>query len=871
MTAGQSCVTAAPGPYLSPDRLNDARAVVLKGVFDRTGSGPELQADFQVWDVADGENRQQWLRRVGDQSNEVYVQLEDDSRQLDGVTYGWRVRVLDGEEAGPWSVTCYFTVDRSGGPAPVVTSAEYPAGSWDNASGAIGVPGRFKLAAAADDTVSYEYRFYSSEVGGDDAYSMVDADRLGGTATIGWTPRAASYHSLTVYAVDRAGNRSQASAHEFVVRETRPWIFSAAYPDYGANLNYNVGVAGEFELGSTVPDTASFSWRIDDGPSGTVPANADGKATVMIAPTRAGRQTLHVHSVTRDGTVHATRSYEFLVDNGPRITGDTDRGVVIGSSLSFHLAPRTPDVEAYVYWPEHSGLEPRPAEKVTIPARPDGTADLTWTATETSVVALRFQSRSANGTLSEPRRTSVSVDGAAPTVTRTGGAELGTSATLTARTRMANVAEYVATLNGDPTTRKVVKPATDGTATFQFTPTKGGYTYVSVVARNAAGVQTDAGGTSWTVNDAPHVTSTDFPTSGSGRLAPGTFTFTPRLPGTTGYEYSINYGPYLAINATAAGSATLNWTPTEAGPQRLAVRSVTGAGTRSSITVYAFTVEATTVTTVTAVTPATVQAGGVRTITISGTGLHLRDAVQLTPATGPALTATVKTVSADGTAMTAEVNLTSAATGPASLTLRPYGANGALVRAAAVTIAPPPPLRSVRKPTISGTVAVGSTVKANPGEWTPAATAYTYQWLANGTAIKGANAASYKIPASLLGKRLTVTVTASRSGHTATKATSAATTTVAKGKAPKATKKPKIVGTAKVGRTVKADVGTWSPKADSYRYEWRLNGKLIKGATGRTLKLKSSMRNKKITVTVIAKKAGYADGRSTSTAVTVRR
>ena len=33
----------------------------------------------------------------------------------------------------------------------------------------------------------------------------------------------------------------------------------------------------------------------------------------------------------------------------------------------------------------------------------------------------------------------------------------------------------------------------------------------------------------------------------------------------------------------------------------------------------------------------------------------------------------------------------------------------------------------------------------------------------------------------------------------------------------------------------------------------------------------TSMRNKRITVTVIAKKAGYADGRRTSAAVTVRR
>ncbi len=60
---------------------------------------------------------------------------------------------------------------------------------------------------------------------------------------------------------------------------------------------------------------------------------------------------------------------------------------------------------------------------------------------------------------------------------------------------------------------------------------------------------------------------------------------------------------------------------------------------------------------------------------------------------------------------------------------------------------------------------MGSTVKAAPGTWTPAATSYEYQWLANGTAIRGATGASLPIFASMLGKRLTVRVTAKRAGY----------------------------------------------------------------------------------------------------------
>ncbi|MEV4660651.1 hypothetical protein AB0J85_01760 [Micromonospora echinofusca] len=595
-TAGQPCATAAPGPYLSPVLLNAAQAVVLRGTFDRTGVGPQLEADFQVWDVADPEHPQQWLRTIGEQSNEVYVQLEDEAKQLDGVTYAWRVRVLDGAAASAWSDTCHFTVDRSGGPAPTVTSAEYPAGSWDDASGAIGVPGVFALAPVSADTVSYRYRFYSGELPEETVEGTVDAEGLGGPATVGWSPRAAGHHSLTVRAIDRAGNASEPAYHEFYVKETRPSVFSAAYQDLAPNLDYNVGVPGAFEFtAARHVGTASFAWRIDEGgPSGTVPADAIGKATVMIAPTRGGWQTLYVHSVAHDGTAHADRAYRFIVDNGPTLTGDTRGDVVIGSSLAFRLAPRMPNVEAYVYWAEYSSLEQRPIEKITVPARPDGTADLTWTATETGVAGLRIQSRSADGTLSHPRWQPISVDGAAPTVTRTGGTDLGTPANFTARSRMADVVDYVATLHYDEASSQVVKPAADGTATFSFTPTRSGYKAVTVIARNAAGVQTESDGVTWTVTDGPRVASTDFPATGSGHLAPGTFSFTPRMPGSTSYQWWVSNGSAAGSGTVAAeadGSAAVTWTPPAADRYVLSVRSFTADRTASMVTTYSFTVE----------------------------------------------------------------------------------------------------------------------------------------------------------------------------------------------------------------------------------------------------------------------------------------
>jgi hypothetical protein len=180
-------------------------------------------------------------------------------------------------------------------------------------------------------------------------------------------------------------------------------------------------------------------------------------------------------------------------------------------------------------------------------------------------------------------------------------------------------------------------------------------------------------------------------------------------------------------------------------------------------------------------------------------------------------------------------------------------------------------LRATKAPAITGKVVVAAKVTASPGEWTPAATSYAYQWAAGGAAIKGATGRSYVISAAVLGKRLTVTVTATRAGATPGTATSAPSAAVGKGAAATAKKKPTIRGTAKVGRTVTATTGTWSPKPDAYRYEWRINGAVVQGTVGASLKLTASMRNKKLTVTVIAVKKGHADGRAKSKAVTVRR
>ncbi|MGW2092463.1 hypothetical protein [Promicromonospora sukumoe] len=166
---------------------------------------------------------------------------------------------------------------------------------------------------------------------------------------------------------------------------------------------------------------------------------------------------------------------------------------------------------------------------------------------------------------------------------------------------------------------------------------------------------------------------------------------------------------------------------------------------------------------------------------------------------------------------------------------------------------------------ISGTVKVGGKVSATTGNFSPAPSKVTYRWKANGRSISGATSRTYTIPSRLHGDKLTVTATASRTGYT-TRSVTSASSVVAKPFA--RTVAPTISGTVRVGKTLTANRGTWSPAPTSVGYRWLANGKVISGATGRTYKLTTKEHGKKISVEVKGSKHAYltATRRSSSTA-----
>jgi hypothetical protein len=168
-------------------------------------------------------------------------------------------------------------------------------------------------------------------------------------------------------------------------------------------------------------------------------------------------------------------------------------------------------------------------------------------------------------------------------------------------------------------------------------------------------------------------------------------------------------------------------------------------------------------------------------------------------------------------------------------------------------------------PSIDGTVSVGRTVTADPGEWSPSSVVLSYQWLLAGSPISGATSDTYTITTADLGQELQVQVTGTLEGYTITNATSVGVV-VAGG-----TLTPAIVtvsGAVAVGGTVTADATPWT-QGPTLTYQWLLNGSPISGATGTSYSPAGSDAGQILEVEVTGTETGYQTASVTSVPQTV--
>ena len=178
----------------------------------------------------------------------------------------------------------------------------------------------------------------------------------------------------------------------------------------------------------------------------------------------------------------------------------------------------------------------------------------------------------------------------------------------------------------------------------------------------------------------------------------------------------------------------------------------------------------------------------------------------------------------------------------------------------AVAAAPPENNEATGAPSISGTAQVGETLTVDTSGIADTDglenSAFTYQWLADDTAIQGAMGSSYTLADAEEGKAITVQVSfTDDAGHDET-LTSAATDAVAAAPASNtpATGAPTVSGTAQVGETLTAGTSgivdaDGLTNAD-FTYQWLAGDDAIPGATGSAYTLADADEGKAIMVQV---------------------
>ncbi len=152
----------------------------------------------------------------------------------------------------------------------------------------------------------------------------------------------------------------------------------------------------------------------------------------------------------------------------------------------------------------------------------------------------------------------------------------------------------------------------------------------------------------------------------------------------------------------------------------------------------------------------------------------------------------------------------------------------------------------VSQPTVTGQAVYGSTLTADPGQWSPAVATFGYQWLRDGVPIGGAVGSAYTAGLDDLGKTLAVRVTA---GDGSGVATSPATAPVAN--ATMTAKRQRVLGEARFSHDLKARPGRFSAPDAVVTYTWP------GGSTARSYAIRPLDVGSRVVLRIRAEAPGY--------------
>ncbi|WP_410612813.1 DNRLRE domain-containing protein [Amycolatopsis sp. lyj-109] len=481
---------------------------------------------------------------------------------------GWQsVVVRAWDRAGNLSLSTYysFIVKET---RPTVTSDRYP--PQGGPDGGIGVPGVFRFAPGMPNVVAYGYRLD----GGASATVTAGQD---GVAEVTITPATGGDHVLFVRSTDASGVPSPEREYRFLVD---------ASPVVSGPGNVDLGTSATYTATPRMPHVVEYDYWFASAESTkwTVKANADGTAALPVEFTSADQYLLRVQARDASGGLSPVAEKRLSLNTWrPEIGYQGDIGTE-GRAATFTFTTPMPGAVEFEYW-----LTADPATRWTVPVS-GNTATVSYTPPKIGDYEMLVRAKNAAGVWSATDNITWTVTNG-PTVTskefQANGRVFPGTFTFEARQPGAAVFEY--SFDWGPFQQVA---AQDGRSVLAWTPPlpPDGSAYHNLRVRTvtAGTVSSQESTYYFSILSAPYVSSKEYPESqwSGGAGVPGTFTFTPGMPGIVSYTYSVRgdrgaVTEELTVPADGSGAGTMTWTPSDRGSYSVLVRGNTADGTRS--------------------------------------------------------------------------------------------------------------------------------------------------------------------------------------------------------------------------------------------------------------------------------------------------
>ncbi|AUI64042.1 hypothetical protein B1H26_27650 [Amycolatopsis sp. BJA-103] len=483
-------------------------------------------------------------------------------------TNGWQsVVVRAWDRAGNLSLSTYhsFIVKET---RPTVTSDRYPPRGGPD--GGIGVPGVFRFAPGMPNVVAYDHRL-------DDGASATVTAGQDGVAEVTITPATGGDHVLFVRSTDTAGVKSPEREYRFLVD---------ASPVVGGPENVDLGTSATYTAKPRMPGVAEYDYWFASAESTkwTVKANADGTATLPVEFTSADQNVLRVQARDASGGLSPVTEKRLSLNTWRPTIGYVGDIATEGKAATFTFTTPMPNAVEFEYW-----LTADPATRWTVPVI-GNTATVSYTPPRIGDYEMLARAKNTAGVWSAADNITWTVTND-PTVTskefQANGRVFPGSFTFEARQPGAVAFEY--SFGWGPFQRTA---AQNGRAVLAWTPPLppegSAHHNLRVRTVTAENVSSQEKTYYFTILSAPYVSSKEYPESewSGGAGVPGTFTFTPGMPGIVSYTYSVRNDrgavtEELTVPADGSGAGTMTWTPPALGIYTVFVRGNTADGTRS--------------------------------------------------------------------------------------------------------------------------------------------------------------------------------------------------------------------------------------------------------------------------------------------------